>query len=257
MASITWDTILASDQFKFIVGRERAEFTVHSAVIASQSAALEKLVNNGMKESQERCVVWDEVDVATFTRFCQFAYTGTYTSTGPRKRPDYVKPEGPQPPPAVRQLNDLAQRRNPDANRCFQLWKAFQSLHPSSVKTLSGKNKPDDDFTPFLSHARLYVLAECYGIDSLGQMALRTLRLHLQELTLYSETTDECLELIKYCYDNTVEGEGKADALRHLLNLHAACNLEQFWKNPEFRALMRDNEEFSEGVMNLLMKRLD
>lgn len=44
---------------------------------------LDALVNNGMKEANEKSVSWEHVSEHTFSKFCEFAYTGTFSIPGP------------------------------------------------------------------------------------------------------------------------------------------------------------------------------
>jgi hypothetical protein len=62
------------------VGKDRKAIVVHSAAITEHSKVLSALVNNGMAESQTRSAVLDDVDEQTFIHFCQFAYTGDYST---------------------------------------------------------------------------------------------------------------------------------------------------------------------------------
>ncbi|KAF9874120.1 hypothetical protein CkaCkLH20_08492 [Colletotrichum karsti] len=48
------DIIVSGDMFTFIVGAEEQTFLLHGDVVAQQSAALDNLINSGMKESVER-----------------------------------------------------------------------------------------------------------------------------------------------------------------------------------------------------------
>ncbi len=70
--------LIESKPFEFVVGTEKKSFSVHAEAIGKQSNALNALINNRMKEGQSRSATFDDVDEATFIRFCQFAYTGDY-----------------------------------------------------------------------------------------------------------------------------------------------------------------------------------
>jgi hypothetical protein len=72
--------IFRSELFTFVVGEDRKAIVVHSAAITEHSKVLSALVNNGMVESQTRSAVLDDVDESTFIRFCQFAFTGDYST---------------------------------------------------------------------------------------------------------------------------------------------------------------------------------
>lgn len=72
--------IFRSDLFTFLVGSDRKAIIVHSAAITEHSKALSALINNGMAESQTRSATLDDVEEDDFIRFCQFAYTGDYST---------------------------------------------------------------------------------------------------------------------------------------------------------------------------------
>ena len=76
-------SILASTPFKFLVGSDRKLLTVHSALVAHHSETLGVLVNGNMSEAKEGCALLEDVDVGTFVRFSQYAYTGDYVAVDP------------------------------------------------------------------------------------------------------------------------------------------------------------------------------
>ncbi|KAJ0342007.1 hypothetical protein COL922a_001744 [Colletotrichum nupharicola] len=72
------ETIYTSRVFKFIVGPENTTFHVHEKLFAPHSKGLTRMLNNGMRESQEGVVVLDDVDKTTFTSFLDYATYGNY-----------------------------------------------------------------------------------------------------------------------------------------------------------------------------------
>jgi hypothetical protein len=79
--------LLQTDMFKFLVGPEGKAFYIHRSIVAELSKSLKALVSNGMKESQEGCADWKQVDEDIFLRFAQYAYTGAYADFEPEKKP--------------------------------------------------------------------------------------------------------------------------------------------------------------------------
>jgi hypothetical protein len=72
-----------------LVGPEKKEFKVSAIAISSLSKALKTLINGPhMEATQTRVVQFDDVDEVTFSLFCQFAYTGNYSTP----KPDIIKP---------------------------------------------------------------------------------------------------------------------------------------------------------------------
>jgi len=76
-------SILASTPFRFLVGRDRRLFTVHSSLIAHHSEPLDVLVNGYMSEAKEGCALLEDVEEQTFVQFSQYAYTGDYVAADP------------------------------------------------------------------------------------------------------------------------------------------------------------------------------
>ncbi|KAK2134297.1 hypothetical protein NOF04DRAFT_1317639 [Fusarium oxysporum II5] len=102
MERISKKSVATSKPFKFIVGPQRTEFTIHSALVGHQSPALLVLVNGQFKESSDCSVKWDDIDEIVFTSFWQFVYTG-----------DYDTPE-PLPPATTTSSKGKEEAHNPD-----------------------------------------------------------------------------------------------------------------------------------------------
>ncbi|RFU73018.1 btb poz fold [Trichoderma arundinaceum] len=83
MDSIPAETIASSIPFRFLVGPNQREFSIHSALLTHQSPVLERLVNGSFSEAAEKCVTWKSVDEGTFISFWQHTYTGKYTTDHP------------------------------------------------------------------------------------------------------------------------------------------------------------------------------
>lgn len=66
------------------------EFHLHKDVVAKLSKPLDRLVNDKLKEAIEGKVEWPGVDVDTFHRFCDYAYTGNFEEAEPRA----IDPQG-------------------------------------------------------------------------------------------------------------------------------------------------------------------
>ncbi|OAR00958.1 hypothetical protein LLEC1_01675 [Akanthomyces lecanii] len=71
-----------SKPFRFLIGPQKTEFTIHSALVAQQSPAMAALVTNGMEESLWGCASLPQYDVETFVRFVEYVYTGEFESPG-------------------------------------------------------------------------------------------------------------------------------------------------------------------------------
>lgn len=70
------NSIFASTPFNFFV--EGKSFLVHSALVASHSNPLGRMINGPMLEAKKGVGVLEDVDEGTFARYCQWAYSGDY-----------------------------------------------------------------------------------------------------------------------------------------------------------------------------------
>lgn len=84
----------------FIVGKNQAAITAHAAVNAKQSKALDVLINRSMREASEGKATFKDIEENTFIRFCQFTYTGDYTTPDFTHVPTIELPEI-SPPVAI------------------------------------------------------------------------------------------------------------------------------------------------------------
>jgi hypothetical protein len=72
-----------SKPFRFLIGADQTEYTIHSALVAHQSPVLSALVHGSFRESSEHSVKWEDVDEVVFNSFWQFTYTGDYDTPAP------------------------------------------------------------------------------------------------------------------------------------------------------------------------------
>lgn len=88
LTSFSEFSVLKSQLIRFIVGSEKKQFTIHSAVLTKLSterdsmAIMQTLENKGEGNTS---ITLEDVDVDTFIRFSEFAYTGDYTTADPEK----------------------------------------------------------------------------------------------------------------------------------------------------------------------------
>lgn len=77
---LTQGRIIQSDQFTFLVGEDKTPVVVHSNALAATSAQIDRLINGQMKEAGSKCAELPDLSVDDFTRFCEYAYRGDYTT---------------------------------------------------------------------------------------------------------------------------------------------------------------------------------
>ncbi|KAI1082605.1 hypothetical protein F5B20DRAFT_531952 [Whalleya microplaca] len=277
MASLAFECIAASKPFRILVGPDKREFMMHSELLANMSKPLGALVNNNMKESNEGVVEWPEFDEGTFVRFCQFAYTGDYKDPMLGSLP-VAKDEPQKNEESSRQVEiydpwsgkykkkkkgqtlwDDSPELPPVSN---VLWARFTESNyivpkpPSSSLELASISQTSHT-EAFLSHARLYVLADYYDIYALVMLSLQKLHRCLVSFNLVKETVDDIAALVDYSYQNTVDKGDQGDRLRDLLARYVACKIELMWKSSYFRELLEGSGELSKAVIGQMLERLN
>lgn len=83
MEGISKKSAATSNQFRFFIGPEKREYTIHSHLVAEQSAALRTMVHGEFKEAKDGFVTWDDIDERTFLSFWHHVYTGDYDDPEP------------------------------------------------------------------------------------------------------------------------------------------------------------------------------
>lgn len=105
---------------------------------------------------------------------------------------------------------------------------------------------PWEDFSPiFLEQARLYVLADEYGVDSLCQLVLSKLYQTMKSFKLYDTGVNGIIELVRFVYMNTPpNSEKKVDAMRNLVTRYVVSILGQIGENECFQELLAEGGPF-------------
>ncbi|KAM5462378.1 hypothetical protein MauCBS54593_007997 [Microsporum audouinii] len=113
------------------------------------------------------------------------------------------------------------------------------------------------DFTPvFLGHARLYVLADKYGIEPLKELVLYKLYTTLKGFTIFSKRAGDIIQLIKFTYENTPENTWAED-LRTLVTHYVASKLDDLAMNSEFHQVLDEGGDFVTDFWKLVWRRRD
>lgn len=238
--------------FTFFVGEKQAKVPVHAAAIAKQSWVLDRLINGHMIEAQTLSASLSDVSEEDFVKFCEFAYTGDYptspcttiagceeaeeeNSTAEGEPPGEPGPPPPSPPPD--EWASWGKKKPKKPSRTALLRTDFDSKSYCPVLPrqtfldacqVVGNSKCTENYTPvFLGHARLYVLAEKYGVEPLKRLTLHKLHKTLVDFALFEKRMEDIAELVRfsYCNDNTRDG-GNDDLRALVLNFVASRHAE-------------------------------
>ncbi|KAG8530633.1 uncharacterized protein KY384_004671 [Bacidia gigantensis] len=276
----------SSPPFEFVV--ENEAFFLHQTLVAQTSAPLNALINIDMKEKDEGQAALPGVEAATFRRFCQWAYTGSYDCPAPcpvskKKEGDAsnasivaqeaasVDGESESRDQSLRKASGKSEKKKPKNTRWTPSGLSRSSLHERFLRYWESREpqtvpqkKPnvECDYTEvFLAHAKLYVFAEEKDVPRLKTRALKGLHTNLCEFHLQRSRVGDFVSLLRYAYENTAQlRPEKPDDLRQLLAEYMSWQMEILMKNEEFRSLAftvkKDGNEFLDDFMAMVMKRL-
>lgn len=132
---------------------------------------------------------------------------------------------------------------------------ASGTTYPTSTTVFSARKNTEgcEDYTGvFLCHAKLYVVADTYGISALKQLSLHRLHATLKEFTLYPSRLNDIATLAKYVFENTVPG----DKIRDMIMLYYACIVEDARKQDGLKSLIDEIPDFAFGLIDKMSDRL-
>lgn len=269
----SFEEMLTSRPFKFIIGPDEVPIVVHETVLAEQSPSLAVLMRGEMAESVTGESRWIDVDKGTFVRFAQFAYTGDYSiPNGSRAQAaveGHLPDSTPSATPSAREPEDTwglgysgpSKKRKKFMN-CKSVSepqtpasKIFNSLKYPLIESRSNfcACKPSMNDRPvekssevLLAHASLYVLAEKWGVNSLKTLVLSKLHQTLSTFNLDALKAQEVIDLARYAYSDgsTPDLETEIDGLRNLICLYIAANVEVVSEHTSFMDLLEDGGAF-------------
>ncbi|KID95151.1 BTB/POZ fold protein, partial [Metarhizium majus ARSEF 297] len=138
-----------------------------------------------------------------------------------------------------------------------RLWAKFTALRETSQSpNLSHQQRSEtgigSDARHLLSHAKVYVFADCYGIVPLMTLSYNKLHQSLVDLMMYAEDSDGVVALAQYCYETDVP-----DDLRELVILFIACKIEILSANMQFKRLTETYGKLGFAVIELMVNRLE
>ena len=251
--------------------------TIHTILASEQSSALRTLVSGSMKEAQAGTVDWEDVDEETFARWAQFVYTGDYPPVScnivaePTTSAEEATPS-PELQPEVlpdQSLEDswgfqsFSKTRKParksglftERSKFHDLTYPVPSLSKfSSMCKIRPNESSVEDYSPvFLGHARLYVFAEKWGIESLRTLALHKLHATLCGYKPYKPRYGDVVELIKYTYQNTPT-QKRMGGLRALVTKDVAQEQIQIAKSESCLSLVEDEGSFARDLLSMVLE---
>ncbi|TLD06463.1 uncharacterized protein PgNI_08520 [Pyricularia grisea] len=245
--------------FRFLVGPNKSEFTIHSGLLAHHSAALKALVHGGFQEAQDGCVTWEDVEEGVFLSFWQYAYKVDYDNPGPLRQT--VSKHVPTAHQEISSRTDetidlevvfAEMHRREQLTKCQLLWEDFTESFPSDIpkETRNNSDGAKRQSWMLVHHAKVYIFADRYGIDGLMDVSLQKLGRNLVDCS--SSECSDIVDLTRYCLEELVP-----ERLKRMVVLYVACKVEMLWKSDEFQELVESNGEFAKILIGSMLPRLD
>lgn len=130
-------------------------------------------------------------------------------------------------------LEDIVSRAEESAavaswSKKFETWDKFKSqayvISKLAFQPWNNRKSCEDYTEIFLCHARLYVFADEYDVDSLRDLSLHRLQRTLIEFILNDKWAENIVNLLRYNYSNTTDCSESVDDLRLLVD-DALCQI--------------------------------
>ncbi|MCJ1230549.1 hypothetical protein MMC12_007223 [Toensbergia leucococca] len=275
MANGDTSSIYNTPLFTILAGPTRTPFQVHSGLLKKHKR-LCAVIEGTWKESSDKQIVWEEWDEDIVENLVDWIYKGDYTFEFPELTPrSQEDTAGQMPIDSVKRtavegetllmLSSITLNADDEiaienvfphhhfADHLGGLSKSFALPHPPPATsqvtifenwTRNLKDLPPfwiDFIPPFLTHAKMYVIANYLLLPELKSLALDRLRILLQwvdQKTLTgSELASEVLELMRYIYDNTDQLVSELEPLRNVIVTFVAVQFTCF-EGTEFTEMM-------------------
>ena len=119
-----------------------------------------------------------------------------------------------------------------------------------------------DPSEEFLSHARLYVLADYYDMPGLVRLSIQKLDKSLdgflancsQNEKHKCRAAEDIVAVLEYCYSNTADKGSSRDELRQLLARHVARAAQKMWAHPVFQSVLEQYGEMARDIIGYLLE---
>ncbi|KAE9366048.1 hypothetical protein N431DRAFT_517078 [Stipitochalara longipes BDJ] len=280
----SFETVLLSRPFKFLIGPNEVEIMVHEEAIASQSIELKALMRGEMSEGKTGVATWAD-----------FVYTGDYSvpkmivSDQIQQKP-IQKEERAQSEEDEERLIEVSLRdawASPSSKKIKKLKKSsywsdgfkessqsaqtdFLTTYSKSRKyLLQPRSKFADSCNPevisgaeeniteaLLTHSSLYILAEKWGISSLKMLTTFKLAHALSMLKLNAQKVPYIVELVRHAYNGTPDLKTGIDDLRDLVCQYAAANVKVLSEHEMFEELIEEGGAFVSDLWKRVLPRI-
>lgn len=295
MASTNIETFCGGT-FNFYVGPEKVRFILYKNLVARFSKPLEKMMSNGMKESEDGEAFLEHVDVGTFGRFAEYIHSGDYSAAAPVEvepepddydpdvppaddpAPPDPDPEPPNPEPAF--VDFTPAPTDPPQIFATDTWtwganqftpkskkKSKKKTHrtveeifpqPFPIDPTPGPNASSStSYTPtFASHVGVYHFAQQYLVPGLKELSGQKLSDALNVFQCYHERVEDICDIVRFIY-NHEDGSSDPSSLHDAISEYATNNFRELMSSVDFKTLLTEGGEFPADLCSKLARLLE
>lgn len=105
----------------------------------------------------------------------------------------------------------------------------------------------------FLAHAKVYVMADCWGVEALAELSKNKIHQILIVFDLRKRTINTITTLIDYVCENTTDEECR-DILRDVLYRYCTIHIELLSGSEQFQELLRERGDLANATIQYLVK---
>ncbi|GKT61610.1 hypothetical protein ColTof4_02755 [Colletotrichum tofieldiae] len=226
------EDIIQSRIIKFIIDEDEVECNVHEATIANLSEPLRALVTNGMKESVEGKVVWKDVDLDTFTKLMQYSYEHDFS---------IIDKEEELGDGSVLSLKECVDQNMLSGVYVYKLAEQYFFNEDDINQTVHHSHNH------YMSHARLYILADCYAIYGLMALSIQKVR----RMLVNNPIDDDLLATVWMLLECIWPKTSSEDMLRELLLRYLLVHLQRAMDSRQAAAASERTPEIFAALMLL------
>ena len=235
------------------------------------------MIHGSMIEAKQGFATLEDVDLNTFLRFVQWLYHGQYDAANPRT---LASVETYQTPIRITKKSRKAESCRYRGHNCkgcnycqhtytsealgqakesfVQRSYTVRNVTNGSPQPRPNSNKPEDYSEVFLGHARLYVFADKYDVQTLKVLAMEELHATLAVYTLYQERTVDIVTLLRYVYANTAESKDGVEDLLTILTQYMEAEVDILIKDESLQEVMlQDGGPLLADLMKVIRMKIE
>lgn len=257
---------MTSEIFELITSDD-VRFFVHKDILISQSKPFEQATAGPWLEATERKILLSDWDTDTVARLVEFLYRDDYPYPDPRELhlslalEETTAPLGKSDEVHVEGELDSSQPAIPTVTVVQSKLATNWPVNVSDTQRLEPFDPALYDFElVLLAHAKVYVLAQYKGVESLRALALKRVSLvlsRLQPILAGSHITRNVTELARYVYANTDDRSPGEEPLRKITSGFITENVVAFQKEKCAVRLMAEGGDLVTDLMSKLCRVVD